>query len=318
MAQGDLTQRGVEGDDTLGRIARSTNKMLQGFASILDDVYDAAFAMSSSSSEILAAANQIAKGAQYGTDQVESTSAAVEEMAASMGQVSRNAVASSEKARLVLEHVQKGERAVSEVHRGTARIDEAATETAEKMRLLEERSGEIFEIIDLIEDLAAQSELLSLNAAIEAAHAGDAGRGFAVVAEEVRRLADRSKEATRRVSTIVDAMVGEVKTALGAMEHAMHEVKDGRTLSSQAIESLGEISALVRGSADLSAQISSAAREQAEVTTTVASSMQSLANVTHESAAGAQSTSIAVMDLVKLSEQLTAAISRFRIARAAR
>lgn len=113
-------------------------------------------------------------------------------------------------------------------------------------------------------------------------------------------------------------MVGEVKTALGAMEHAMHEVKDGRTLSSQAIESLGEISALVRGSADLSAQISSAAREQAEVTTTVASSMQSLANVTHESAAGAQSTSIAVMDLVKLSEQLTAAISRFRIARAAR
>jgi methyl-accepting chemotaxis protein len=224
-------------------------------------------------------------------------------------------VASSDKARLALEHVQQGERAVDAVHRGTARIDAAATETAEKMRLLEERSGEIFEIIDLIEDLAAQSELLSLNAAIEAAHAGDAGRGFAVVAEEVRRLADRSKEATRRVSTIVDAMVGEVKTALGAMEHAMSEVKEGRTLSGQAMGSLGEITGLVKDSASLAAQISSAAHEQAQATTAVASSMQSLANITHESAAGAKGASLGVSDLVKLSDQLTAAISRFRIDR---
>jgi PAS domain S-box-containing protein len=318
VAQGDLTQRGAEGDDTLGRIARAMNRMSESFASILDGVYNAAFAMSSSSSEILAAATQIAKGAQYGSEQVESTSAAVEEMAASMAQVSENAVASSDKAHLVLEHVQKGERAANEVHAGTARIDAAATETAGKMRLLEQRSGEIFEIIELIEELAAQSALLSLNAAIEAAHAGDAGRGFAVVAEEVRRLADRSKDATGRVSAIVDAMVGEVKTALSAMEHAMLEVKNGRTLSNQAIESLGEISALVRDSADLSAQISSAAREQAEATTIVSGSMQSLANMTHESAAGAKSTSVAVSDLVKLSEQLTSAISRFRIDRAAK
>ncbi|MBN2369768.1 MAG: PAS domain-containing protein [Vicinamibacteria bacterium] len=315
VAQGDLTQRGVEGDDTLGRIARAMNRMSEGFATILDGVYNAAFAMSSSSAEILAAATQIAKGAQYGNEQVESTSAAVEEMAASMAQVSKNAASSSEKARLVLEHVEQSERAVNEVHAGTARIDAAATETAEKMRLLEERSGKIFEIIELIEELASQSALLSLNAAIEAAHAGDAGRGFAVVAEEVRRLADRSKEATNRVAAIVDAMVEEMKTALGAMERAMREVKTGRTLSDQAIDSLGEISGLVQDSASLSAQISSAAREQARVTTTVAGSMQSLANMTHESAAGASSTSTAVGDLVKLSEQLTTAISRFRIDR---
>jgi PAS domain S-box-containing protein len=313
VAQGDLTQRGAEGDDTLGRIARAMNKMSEGFAAILGGVYDAAFAMSSSSTEILAAATQIAKGAQYGNEQVELTLAAVEEMAASMTQVSKNAVSSSDKARLALDHVQHGERAVNEVHAGTARIDDAATETAGKMRLLEERSGEIFEIIELIEDLAAQSQLLSLNAAIEAAHAGEAGRGFAVVAEEVRRLAQRSKEATQRVSAIVDAMVGEMKTALSAMEHAMREVKTGRALSGQAIDSLGEITALVQDSANLAAQISSAAREQAEVTKTVAGSMQSLANVTHESAAGANSTSTAVGDLVKLSEQLIAAISRFRI-----
>jgi PAS domain S-box-containing protein len=314
MARGDLTACGQEGDETLGRIARSVNGMLASFSSILSEVRDTALSVSSASSEILAATTQIAKGAQYGNDQVHTTSAAVEQMAASMDQVSRNAEASSEKARLVLEHVQQGHEATDVVHRSMARIDAAATETAEKMRLLEKRSAEIFEIIELIDDLAAQSELLSLNAAIEAAHAGDYGRGFAVVAEEVRRLADRSKKATDRVSSIVDAMVEEVKTALQAMQHAVREVQEGRTLSARAIESLGEIRALVRESADLSAQISLASREQSVATGSVADSMQAIANMTHESAAAANSSSGAVQGLVALSEQLTAAIARFKLA----
>ena len=313
VAQGDLTRRGTEGEETLGRIARSVNGMLEGFAGILGEVRDAAFAVSSSSSEILATATQIAKGAQYGSDQVESTLAAVEEMAASMSQVAKNAENSSEKTRLVLEHVRRGDEAANVTNAGMARIDSAATETAEKMRMLEKRSTEIFEIIGLIEDLASQSALLSLNAAIEAAHAGEAGRGFAVVADEVRRLADRSKEATMRVAGIVEAMVEEVQGALAAMEHAVGEVKEGRALSAQAIASLAEISSLVRDSAGLTEQISGAAREQASVTSTVVGSMQTIANVTHESAAGATSTTTAVQDLVRLSEQLTSAIARFRI-----
>jgi len=243
---------------------------------------------------------------------------AVEEMSASMTQVAKNAASSSEKAHLVLDHVRRGNEATQVTNAGMARIDAAATETAEKMRLLEKRSGEIFEIIGLIENLASQSALLSLNAAIEAAHAGEAGRGFAVVAEEVRRLADRSKEATTRVSGIVEAMVGEVQGALSAMEHAVKEVKEGRSLSTQAIESLTEISSLVRESSVISEEISSAAKEQASVTATVAGSMQTIANVTHESAAGATSTTAAVQDLVRLAEQLTLAISRFRIERSQR
>jgi PAS domain S-box-containing protein len=160
VAQGDLTQRGQEGEETLGRIARSVNQMLEGFGTILGEVRDAAFAVSSSSSEILAAATQIAKGAQHGRDQVESTQVAVEEMAASMTQVAKNAASSSEKAHRVLDHVRRGNEATQVTNAGMARIDAAATETAEKMRLLEKRSGEIFEIIGLIEDLASQSALL--------------------------------------------------------------------------------------------------------------------------------------------------------------
>jgi PAS domain S-box-containing protein len=313
VAQGDLTRRAEEGDETLGRIARSTNGMLDAFAAILGEVRDAALAVSSSSTEIMAAATQIAKGAQYGSDQVVSTLAAVEQMAASMSQVARHAASSSEKAHQVLDHVQRGDEATNVTNAGMARIDAAATETAAKMRMLERRSREIFEIIDLIEDLSAQSTLLSLNAAIEAAHAGEAGRGFAVVADEVRRLADRSKEATAKVSAIVAAMVEEVKSALEAMEHAVKEVKDGRALSAQAIESLGQIKALVRDSSLLSDQITLAAREQAAVTGTVVSSMQTIANVTQESAVGATSTSTAVQDLVRMSEQLMQAIARFRV-----
>jgi PAS domain S-box-containing protein len=317
VASGDLSRRGEQGDETLGRIARSTNGMLDAFSAILGEVRDAALAVSSSSTEIMAAATQIAKGAQYGSDQVVSTLAAVEEMAASMSQVARHAASSSEKAHQVLEHVDRGDEATNVTNAGMARIDAAATETAGKMRVLEKRSFEIFEIIDMIEDLSAQSTLLSLNAAIEAAHAGEAGRGFAVVADEVRRLAERSKEATAKVSAIVAAMVEEMKSALEAMEHAVKEVKDGRALSTQAIESLAQIKALVKDSALLSDQITLAAREQASVTGTVVGSMQTIANVTQESAVGATSTSTAVQDLVRMSEQLMQAITRFRIERSA-
>ena len=206
--------------------------MLEGFASILTEVRDAAFSVSTSSAEILAAAAQIAKGAQYGSDEVHATSAAVEEMAASMAQVSTNAEESAASAQQVLEHVREGEQAVNATVQGMARIDEAVSETAEKMRLLEQRSKQIFEIIRLIEEIASQSTLLSLNAAIEAAHAGDAGRGFGVVAEEIRRLADRSTGATKDVTAIVEGMVEETRAVLMAMENGMRRCTRGASCRS--------------------------------------------------------------------------------------
>jgi PAS domain S-box-containing protein len=313
VAKGDLTRRGQEGEDTVGRIASSVNAMIAGFAGILTDVHDTAFSVSTASTEILAAATEIAKGAEFGSDRVHSTSSAVEEMAASMTQVSRNAESSAETARQVLEHVRQGDRAVDATCLGMTKIDEAVSQTAKKMRLLEQSSREIFKIIDLIEEIASQSRLLSLNAAIEAAHAGEAGRGFAVVAEEVRRLADRSTEATKNVSQRVEAIVRETDAALQAMENAMREVQSGSTLSAQARRNLTDISTLVKDSADLASQISDASGEQVSVTRTVAEAMQTIANVTTESAAGARETARAVQDLVQLAERLMSAVSRFRI-----
>jgi methyl-accepting chemotaxis protein len=287
--------------------------MLGGFSAILSEARDAAFSVSTACSEIQAASTQIAKGAQYGSDQVHSTSSAVEEMAASMTQVSRHAEASAEKARQVLEHVQHGDRSVDATYHGITRIDAAVLETSEKMRLLERRSREIFEIIGLIQEIATQSKLLSLNAAIEAAHAGSAGRGFAIVADEIRRLADRSTQATTDVTQKIEGIVAETQAVLRAMENAMREVAEGRTLSEQARRSLRDISTLVQDSVSLAMLISTASGEQVQATKTVSDSMSSIAHVTTESAAGARESSRAVGHLVQLSEQLTEAIVRFRI-----
>ncbi len=316
VAQGDLTRRGQEGDDTLGSIARAVNQMLDGFSSIVSSVRDTAFSVSTSATEILAAANQIAKGAKYGSDELHSTTSAVEEMAASMTEVSRSAEQTADAASQALEHVRQGEGAANAAASGMTRIDAAVSEAAEKMRLLERRSQQIFEIIALIQEIASQSNLLSLNASIEAAHAGDAGRGFGVVADEIRHLANRSSEAIKDVTRIVEGIVDETRQVLSAMENGLREVRAGLELSERAQRSLHEIQTLVERSATLTDQIFAASREQALATQTVSQAMQTIANVTQQSSAGANETTKAVKDLVAMAEQVNHAISLFKVDRA--
>ncbi|MCG6928203.1 MAG: methyl-accepting chemotaxis protein [Acidobacteria bacterium] len=313
IAEGDLTKRASEGEETLGRIGGSINQMLSRFSELLADVRGAAISVASSASQILATANEISRGSQYGTEQVLSTSTAVDEMAASMSQVADNAAHSAETASSALAHVHDGDVAVRAAVEGMKRIDSAVAATGDKMRQLEQRSQEVFEIIELIEELAAESNLLALNAAIEAAHAGEAGRGFGVVAEEIRRLADRSQKATRDVTVIVEGIVEDIREVLEAMKVGQDEVQSGQELSELAQKSLAEIQSLVEQSTDLSRQISSASKEQTTATRTVADAMQTIANIAEQSAAGSRETSKAVRHLVALSERFNAAIGRFRI-----
>src|SRR5262249_30801694 len=253
----------------------------------LRQVKELGISVSTSAAEILAASEQIAEGSQRQTDEVTTTSVSVEEMAASMGQVSRHAEAAADAARRAYEMAERGEASVLNTAEAMSRIESAVQSTAEKMHMLTRSSTEISEIIALINEIAAQTNLLSLNAAIEAAHAGDAGVGFSVVAEEIRKLAERATRATKDVSGLIRAIQAGTEEAQEAMQKGLDEVRSGAALSEEARGSLQDISAVVRESSQMILEISSASDEQARVTTAVARAMQMISSIAIQTTAGA-------------------------------
>ncbi|HLG16471.1 MAG TPA: methyl-accepting chemotaxis protein [Blastocatellia bacterium] len=310
---GNLAVRANESDESLGRIIQPVNKMLEGFAAMLRQVKELGISVSSSATQILAASEEIARGAEQQMDEITNTSSAVEEMAASMTQVSRNAEATAATARRTLEMAGMGAASVHATSQAMTKINEAVQQTAGKMTALERRSREISEIIGLITEIAAQTNLLSLNAAIEAAHAGDAGAGFGVVAEEIRKLADRSNRAARDIAALISAIQTETEEAISAMDAGAKEVEEGNLLARQAQQAYSDISEAVGQSSALIEEISLASDEQARVTSALARAMQTISAIAIESSGGAHETARTVSGLVQLSDLLNEAIARFKI-----
>jgi len=317
VSEGDLTLRNREGEDTLGMVARSVNTMLDRFSDMLTKVRQLGLSVSSSASQILVAAEEIANGSQKQADETTSVTSAVEEMAASMLQVSKNAEMSAAAAQRALAKAEGGARSVQDSAEAMNRIESAVDRTSEKMRLLARRSDEISEILSLINDVASQTNLLSLNAAIEAAHAGEAGAGFSVVADEIRKLAERSASATRDVGKLIKAIQQETAEALSAMDEGLKEVHGGSVLAEQSRVVLQEISGSVKESAELMEEISAASSEQAQVTRNLAGAMQTISTITMQASAGAHETARIVHGMVDLSEMLNDSISQFKVSSSA-
>src|SRR5258708_2294073 len=314
IARGDLTLRGRVTNDALGNVVDSVNYMLDNFCKVLERVRKAAIDVQSSANEILIASEEMSSGAIQQDQEITNTSSAVEELTVSMKQVSNNAEASAEAARRALDAAEQGNRSVRDTLEGMQRIRSSVQATAKRIKALGDRSLEISEIVNVINDITEQTNLLALNAAIEAARAGEAGRGFAVVADEVRKLAEHSRNATKDIAALIKAIQAETNDAVVVMEEGTKEVEIGARLADQAGKALDAISTVVRQSAELVQEISLASKQQVRGTEGVANAMQIISNITRQTSQGARQTSRTVEQLVHMSEQLNEALSQFRVA----
>ena len=312
VARGDLTLRGKVTNDALGNVVDSINYMLDNFTKVLERVRKAATDVNASANAILLSADEMTAGATQQDQEITNTSSAVEELTVSMKQVSNNAEASAEAARRALDAAEQGNRAVRDTLEGMQRIRASVQATAKKIKSLGDRSLEISEIINVINDITEQTNLLALNAAIEAARAGEAGRGFAVVADEVRKLAEHSRSATKDIAALIKAIQAETNEAVVVMEEGTKEVEVGAGLADQAGKALEAISSVVRQSAELVQEISLASKQQVRGTEGVANAMQIISNITRQTSQGARQTVGTVSHLVKLSDQLNEALAQFR------
>ena len=312
VARGDLTLRGKVTNDALGNVADSINFMLDNFTTVLDRVRNAAVEVSTNANRILVATDEMNTGTGQQDQEITNTSSAVEELTVSMKQVSNNAEASAEAARRALDAAEQGNRAVRDTLDGMQRIRSSVQATARKIKSLGDRSLEISEIINVINDITEQTNLLALNAAIEAARAGEAGRGFAVVADEVRKLAEHSRTATKDIAALIKAIQAETNEAVVVMEEGTKEVEVGAGLADQAGKALEAISSVVRQSAELVQEISLASKQQVRGTEGVANAMQIISGITRQTSQSARQAAGTVGTLVKLSEQLVDALSQFR------
>jgi methyl-accepting chemotaxis protein len=312
VARGDLTLRGKVTNDALGNVVDSVNYMLDNFSKVLERVRKAAVDVNASAGAILVAADQMTTGATQQDQEITNTSSAVEELTVSMKQVSNNAEASAEAARRALDAAEQGNRSVRDTLEGMQRIRASVQATAKKIKSLGDRSLEISEIINVINDITEQTNLLALNAAIEAARAGEAGRGFAVVADEVRKLAEHSRAATKDIAALIKAIQAETNEAVVVMEEGTKEVESGAVLADQAGKALEAISSVVRQSAELVQEISLASKQQVRGTEGVANAMQIISGITRQTSQGARQTVSTVGNMVKLSEQLNEALAQFR------
>ncbi|HET7876914.1 MAG TPA: methyl-accepting chemotaxis protein [Methylomirabilota bacterium] len=314
IGQGDLTKRGEVTWDVLGNVVDAINLMVEEIAVVIGEVRQAALKVTSGSSEVLSIAGQLTTAAQQQSREAMSVNSAVEEMTASVRQVAANADQSARAARQALDAAQKGEQAVRNTLTGMQQIRAEVQTISKKIKSLGDRSLEISEIVNTIQDIAAQTHLLALNASIEAAGAGDAGLRFSVVADEVRKLAERATQATKDISVLIKNVQVETQEAVVAMEEGTREVEAGYQVSLKAEESLQEIAQISHQSAELAADISLAAQKQVRGAETTATAVQSIAGVAVQTEQGVLQTKKTSEELARLAEELTQKLSRFKLA----
>lgn len=314
VAEGDLTHEATVTEDITGAIADSVNYTVEELRSLVGNVQSTATRVAQTTSKVETTSTELLATSTEQLREIRETGQSVLDMAARINDVSAQAQESASVARQSLQAAESGLTAVQNAIGGMNSIRDQIQETSKRIKRLGESSQEIGEITELIADITEQTNVLALNAAIQAASAGEAGRGFSVVAEEVQRLAERSGDATRQIAALVKAIQTDTQDAVAAMERSTQGVVEGARLSDNAGTALSEIDSVSRRLADLIEQISSAASKEADQANEVASNIQHIFAVTEQTGESTRSTANQVRDLARMADELRQSVARFKIA----
>ena len=313
LADGDLTVRATVTEDITGAIADSVNYTVEELSVLVRRINDAASRVTIATESAQKTSNELLDATERQTREIEQAGDTVQRMALSMTQSADRALESAQVARKSREAARKGTDAVENTIKGMQGIREQIQETSKRIKRLGESSQEIGEIVELISDITEQTNVLALNAAIQAASAGEAGRGFTVVAEEVQRLAERSAEATKQIAAIVKTIQTDTKDAVGAMESATRDVVEGAQLSDAAGQALSEIDAVSNETARLIEQISTEIQQQATTAGRVANTMKDILAITEQTTRGTEQTAVSIGELADLAVELKGSVSGFKV-----
>ncbi|MHB1174901.1 MAG: methyl-accepting chemotaxis protein [Sulfuriferula sp.] len=313
LSEGDLTVSATVNEDITGAIADSINFTIDELRSLVAGIDKATDQVNSTTTQAKLVSDELLSAAQRQSREIEDTSAAILDMSQSINEVSASASQSAQVAHQSLEAAEKGTHAVQNSIAGMNGIREQIQETSKRIKRLGESSQEIGEIVELISDITEQTNVLALNAAIQAASAGEAGRGFSVVAEEVQRLAERSGQATKQIAAIVKTIQSDTQDAVAAMETSTQGVVEGAKLSDAAGQALSEISQVSRNLAALIENISTATEAQASAATKVARTMQDIQNITEQTTTGTNQTASSIGALSDLAADLKKSIAGFKL-----
>jgi twitching motility protein PilJ len=313
LADGDLTVRTTVTEDVTGAIADSVNFAIEELATLVRRLNDAAERVTRTTDQAQVISRELLAATETQAGKIRQASSAVLATADSMGVVSISAQESAQVALASVDAAQKGASAVADSISGMNEIRGQIQETSKRIKRLGESSQEIGEIVELISDITEQTNVLALNAAIQAASAGEAGRGFSVVAEEVQRLAERSAEATKQIAALVKTIQTDTHDAVAAMEKSTQGVVEGAKLSDAAGQSLAEISSVSQDLAQRVKTIASATQVQAKNATEVAALMQDILGITDQTTAGTQQTARSVAELAALATELKGSVAGFKV-----
>jgi len=313
LADGDLTTQATVTEDFTGAIADSINFAIDQMRQLVSAINSTAVQVSSAAQETQATAMHLAEASEHQAQEIAGASAAVNEMAVSIDQVSANAAESAAVAERSVSIAKKGADVVQATINGMDNIREQIQETSKRIKRLGESSQEIGDIVSLINDIADQTNILALNAAIQASMAGDAGRGFAVVADEVQRLAERSSAATKQIEALVKTIQNDTNEAVISMEQTVAEVVRGARLAQDAGVALEEIETVSKNLADLIQNISNAARQQASSAGHISNTMNVIQEITSQTSAGTTATAKSIGNLAQLANDLRSSVAGFKL-----